>query len=335
MATVTLEDWESFGRDQAELHFLQTAEWGRVKSRFGWEAVAIIRQGLGVQILFRRLPLGLSVAYIPRADPRLADASASDIWAEIDALGRERRSVFCKLEIDSWEHSDGTAAEDVGRLPRFGRNGPSIQPRRTITVDLRPAEGEILAQMKPKCRYNIRLASRKGVTVHPWDDIDGFHKLCSLTGRRDGFSAHPKEYYRMVFNAFRVTGSCELFVAQFESTPLAAILVLSRGSRAWYVYGGSAEIERDRMPAYALQWEAMRWAKARGCEVYDLWGVPDAEESELEAGFEHRGDGLWGVYRFKRGFAGELRRSPAALDRVYQPLLYSLYRKRVGMAASP
>jgi peptidoglycan pentaglycine glycine transferase (the first glycine) len=102
------------------------------------------------------------------------------------------------------------------------------------------------------------------------------------------------------------------------------LMAFARGDRAWYFYGASTEEERNRMPAYLLQWEAMRWAGSRGCRWYDLWGVPDAEEEELEANFTQRADGLWGVYRFKRGFGGELKRSAGAWDRVYQPLLYRL-----------
>jgi lipid II:glycine glycyltransferase (peptidoglycan interpeptide bridge formation enzyme) len=79
-----------------------------------------------------------------------------------------------------------------------------------------------------------------------------------------------------------------------------------------------------------LQWEAIRWAKARGCEEYDLWRVPDENEETLEANFETRHDGLWGVYRFKRGFGGQLNRAAQALDRVYNPLLYKLYLWRIG-----
>ncbi|HOG79264.1 MAG TPA: peptidoglycan bridge formation glycyltransferase FemA/FemB family protein, partial [Anaerolineaceae bacterium] len=91
--------------------------------------------------------------------------------------------------------------------------------------------------------------------------------------------------------------------------------------------------ERNRMPAYLLQWEAMHWAADQGCEVYDLWGVPDEAESVLEAQFTERADGLWGVYRFKRGFGGQLLRTAGAWDRVYQPALYRLYgwyRRRSG-----
>jgi lipid II:glycine glycyltransferase (peptidoglycan interpeptide bridge formation enzyme) len=107
-------------------------------------------------------------------------------------------------------------------------------------------------------------------------------------------------------------------------------MVFSHGKRAWYVYGASNDEERNRMPTYLLQWEAMRWAKMRGCSEYDLWGVPDDEEGTLEAGFESRSDGLWGVYRFKRGFGGTLRRAAQARDRVYQPLLYKLYESIKG-----
>lgn len=84
------------------------------------------------------------------------------------------------------------------------------------------------------------------------------------------------------------------------------------------------------MPAYAAQWAGMRWAKGRGCTTYDLWGVPDADEATLEAGFTDRQDGLWPVYRFKRGFGGEVRRTVGAADRVYNGLLHRLYVWRRG-----
>jgi lipid II:glycine glycyltransferase (peptidoglycan interpeptide bridge formation enzyme) len=84
------------------------------------------------------------------------------------------------------------------------------------------------------------------------------------------------------------------------------------------------------MPAYAAQWAAMRWAKAQGCASYDLWGVPDESEEALEAEFADRKDGLWPVYRFKRGFGGELKRTVGAADRVYNNLLHRLYAWRRG-----
>jgi lipid II:glycine glycyltransferase (peptidoglycan interpeptide bridge formation enzyme) len=187
--------------------------------------------------------------------------------------------------------------------------------------------------MKQKCRYNIRLAAKKGVTVHPWEDIESFHRMMLATGERDVFGVHSLAYYRRAYELFHPTGMAELLVAEYEGKPLAALMVFGLGKRAWYFYGASADEARNLMPTYLLQWEAMRWAKRGGCESYDLWGVPDEDEATLEASFETRHDGLWGVYRFKRGFGGELRRAAGALDRVYNPLLYRLYQWRMGRGA--
>ena len=184
--------------------------------------------------------------------------------------------------------------------------------------------------MKPKCRYNIRLAEKKGITVRAWDDIPAFHEMMTVTGGRDKFGVHSQEYYQRAYELFHPKGTCELLVAEFEGKPLASLMVFANGKRAWYVYGASNDQERNRMPTYLLQWEAIRWAKARGCDEYDLWGVPDENEEALEAQFESRHDGLWGVYRFKRGFGGEVKRAAQAADRVYNPLLYWLYTKLVS-----
>jgi lipid II:glycine glycyltransferase (peptidoglycan interpeptide bridge formation enzyme) len=185
--------------------------------------------------------------------------------------------------------------------------------------------------MKQKCRYNIRLAEKKGVVVRPWRDVPAFHEMLVTTGKRDGFAVHSTNYYQRAYELFHPAGTCELLTAEFEGRPLAALMVFARGRRAWYVYGGSTDRERERMPNYLLQWEAMRWARSRGCEEYDLWGVPDEEESFLESEFEERQNGLWGVYRFKRGFGGRVRRAAPAVDRIYDPLLYRAYLLRASM----
>jgi lipid II:glycine glycyltransferase (peptidoglycan interpeptide bridge formation enzyme) len=151
-----------------------------------------------------------------------------------------------------------------------------------------------------------------------------------ITGGRDEFGVHSREYYQQVYERFHPRGECELLIAEYEGQPLAGVIVFARGPRAWYFYGASSNEYRELMPTYLLQWEAMRWARQRGCTQYDLWGVPDEDEETLEANFTTRSDGLWGVYRFKRGFGGQLCRAPAAWDRVYQPLLYRLYLWRMG-----
>ena len=245
----------------------------------------------------------------------------------MDAVCKKRRAVFLKIELDAWDSVP--VSIDTSHIVLRTSNY-NIQPPRTIVVDLRGTEEEILARMKQKTRYNIRLAQKKGITVRPWDDLPAFHQMMLVTGGRDGFGVHSLEYYQRAYNLFHPAGMAELLVAEYEGIPLAALMVFAHGRRAWYMYGASNDQERNRMPTYLLQWEAMCWARSKGAEEYDLWGVPDADEETLEAQFTERSDGLWGVYRFKRGFGGELKRAAQAMDRVYNPLLYKLYLWRMA-----
>ncbi len=325
MPIVSLTDWNHFLSQHPSAHLLQTGEWGELKSAFGWKPVRVISGNVGVQILFRKLPLGFTIGYIPKpVDSDQLSVNSERFWKEIDSVYRKHNAIFCKLEPDSWDRQF-TIHHSAFRISLH-----NIQPPRTIIINIKDDEETILARMKPKTRYNIRLAEKKGVTVRAWDDIQAFHKMMLVTGGRDGFGIHSLEYYKRAYELLHPKGLGEILVAEYEGKPLAALFVARNGHRAYYLYGASTDEERNRMPTYLLQWEAMKWAKARGCEEYDLWGVPDEDEATLEANFEIRHDGLWGVYRFKRGFGGELKRAAQAMDRVYNPLLYWAYLKFIG-----
>ncbi len=331
---ITASEWNTFVASHPQGHILQTPAWADLKCAFGWSAARVgIRQTgatpgdgagspiiAGAQILFRPLPLGLAtIAYIPEG-PLVDwhdDSLVGFLFNALDNVCRSANAIFLKIEPPTAHFKLQTS--------NFKPSPHPIQPRRTLVVDLRPDESAILDSMKQKTRYNIRLAAKKGVTVSPSDDLDTFVQLMQVTGQRDRFGVHTAAYYRKAYELFHPTGRAQLFVATYEGQPLAGLMLFTLGRRAWYFYGGSSDAERNRMPAYLLQWEAMRWAKARGCTEYDLWGVPDEDEDTLESNFESRADGLWGVYRFKRGFGGALVRSPGAFDRVYSPLLYKLY----------
>ena len=323
MPTASLSGWKQFLTAHSNAHLLQTGEWGELKSAFGWRPVRIVSGEAGVQVLFRELPLGFTIGYIPKANP------GEPLWDEIDSVCKQNRAIFLKLEPDLWESDQ--LNHDIPITDYQLINSPhNIQPPRTIIIDISGSEEQILARMKQKTRYNIRLAEKKGVTVQPWDELDSFHRMMLHTGGRDGFGVHSLEYYRLAYDLLHSEGMCEILVAEYEGKPLAALFVARHGKRAYYLYGASTDEERNRMPAYLLQWEAMKWAKVRGCAEYDLWGVPDEDEATLEAKFEKRQDGLWGVYRFKRGFGGELKRAAQAMDRVYNPLLYWAYLRFIG-----
>jgi len=334
MPIISLSDWNQFLTVHPNAHLLQTGEWGELKSSFGWKPVRLVSGQAGVQILFRKLPLGFTVGYIPKlAISFQPSALSQEFWREIDSVCKKNRAIFLKLELDLWndQRLDTLALSEVEGWSAAFRSSPhNIQPPRTIIVDIKDSEDEILAGMKQKTRYNIRLAEKKGVTVRAWDDIASFHKMMLLTGGRDGFGVHSLEYYKRAYELLQPRQMGELLLAEYEGKPLAALFVARNGNRAYYLYGASTDAERNRMPTYLLQWEAVKWAKAHGCEEYDLWGVPDEDESVLEANFETRNDGLWGIYRFKRGFGGQLKRAVQAQDRVYNPFLYWAYLRLMG-----
>jgi lipid II:glycine glycyltransferase (peptidoglycan interpeptide bridge formation enzyme) len=349
MPIVSLSEWNQFIASHPNTHLLQTGEWGELKSEFGWKPIRLIEGNVGAQILFRRLPFGLTVGYIPKGPvcKSALSADSATFWRQIDTVCKKNRAVFCKFELDAWDTDEVKLASPehllppdlvmpplsllVGALFKYGwrMSQRNIQPPRTMVIDLKGSDEDILLRMKQKTRYNIRLAEKKGVTVRAWDDLESFHKMMLVTGGRDRFGVHSLAYYKRAYQLFS-PGMCRLLVAEYDGKPLASIMVFARDHRAWYVYGASTDEERNRMPTYLLQWEAIQWAKTRGCVEYDLWGVPDENEEILEANFESRHDGLWGVYRFKRGFGGQLKRAVQAMDKVYNPLLYWAYLKFIG-----
>jgi lipid II:glycine glycyltransferase (peptidoglycan interpeptide bridge formation enzyme) len=247
----------------------------------------------------------------------------TDLLDEIDRVCQENNAIVLYIEPDDWE-TDFNATPLISK--GFEKSQISIQPRRTILVSLAGEEEEWLERMKQKTRYNIRLAEKKDVVIKKTADVAAFNQLMKVTGERNAFGIHNDEYYRNVYGQFSTGDMCELLIAYYQGTPLAGLMVFFRGNRAWYFYGASSDLERNRMPAYLLQFEAMRLAKEHGCSIYDMWGVPDLDEEILEDQFTSRNDGLWSIYRFKRGFGGEMKRSTGVYHKVFRRIPYHLYQ---------
>jgi peptidoglycan pentaglycine glycine transferase (the first glycine) len=334
-------EWDAFVANHPHGSILQTTNWARLKNRFGWTShrVWMRQEGqlvAGAQVLFRSAAAGLvKMAYVPHG-PLVNwddDEQVTILLNQIDQAVYEKGASILKIEPLLWQN-EMTAAQWQAICQRHNLlpDSDTIQPPNTVMVDLRPSPDDILAQMKQKTRYNIRLAAKKDVTVRQGSlkDIPAFNKLMRQTGERDQFGVHTPMYYHAAFEIFQPMGQVALFLAEFEERPLAGVMVFALGGTAAYLYGASSNEERQRMPTYAVQWAAMEWAKARGCQRYDLWGIPDAPEEELENNFTDRHDGLWGVYRFKRGFGGQIQRTVGAADRVYNKLVYKLYQWRRG-----
>lgn len=327
-------NWNRFLSRYPNVHLLQSSDWGKFKENFGWEVYHLIHPDWGAQVLVRQFLRIFRFAYIPKGpvgDEKLLEEWVYDqappefsllLLEQVRRFCQEKRVAFLKIEPDV------LLRDSVGvDCPKgFVLSTHTIQPLRTILVDIHRGEDEILARMKQKTRYNIRLAERKGVKVQPSNDIDLFYQMMKTTGNRDRFGIHSRNYYEQVFKIFNERGQCELFLAYYETKPIAGLMVFAYGNRAYYFYGASLDEHREVMAPYLLQWRAILWAKEKGCTVYDLWGIPDYDEDILEQQFEQRKDGLWGVYRFKRGFGGKVVRSAGAYDYIASPLVYALYR---------
>lgn len=319
-------EWDAFVHAQPRAHLLQTSAWGGLKSQFGWGA-RIIALGDGQRIqagaltLTKPLPLGLgAMAYVPMGGYVSDDGDYARLWA---AIRKETGAAFLKLE-------PGLCAElEATELARMGfRESPqTIQPPRTIVIDIADADDAIMRRMNQGTRRKIRKSLKSGIDFAEGSraDLGAFSRLMTRTGERNQFGVHSQAYFESAFDLL-LPAYGTLLLARHEGDLLAAIMVFALGENAWYLYGASARGKNNLYASYGIQWAAIQWAKARGCRQYDLWGAPDFDEATLEAQFKERGDGLWGVYGFKRGFGGIVRRSLGAWDKAFNPVIYAAYR---------
>jgi len=301
-------------------------------------------------LLKRRIPIAgfaarLNILYIPKG-PLMDwtdDPLRKRVLDDLQSYAKEQGAIFLKIDPDvvlgTGIPEGSPTSPDVGiynggqavmsDLKRRGWlfSSDQIQFRNTVLIDLSPSENEMLARMKQKTRYNVRLAARKGVTVRPgtMDDLPMLYKMYAGTSVRDGFVIRDEEYYRTVWQTFMQSSifnrkssnpHAEPLIAEVDGEPVAAIFVFYFAGRAYYLYGMSREIHREKMPNYLLQWDAMRRAKGAGCDVYDLWGAPDKFDES---------DSMWGVFRFKEGLGGQVMRTLGAWDFTPRPFWYKMY----------
>jgi lipid II:glycine glycyltransferase (peptidoglycan interpeptide bridge formation enzyme) len=204
--------------------------------------------------------------------------------------------------------------------PPFIRAGADVQPPDTVLIDLADPGEDLLAGMKPKWRYNARLALKRGVTLRRAGEegVEQFYALLKETAGRDGIAIHGIEYYRTLFSHDSAPApDIRLYLAEHEGDVLAGIVTLFRGKEAVYLYGASSDKKRNLMAPYALQLKAMEDARAAGCEIYDLFGIPPTEDPDHP---------MAGLYRFKTGFGGRIIHRSGSWDMPYRPLAYRLFR---------
>jgi peptidoglycan pentaglycine glycine transferase (the first glycine) len=309
---------------------LQTWMWGDLKSRWGWRPVRLVWNRDGVtcaaaQVLVRPLAAGRGFAYVPHGP--IADRQDLATWGHtldgLEAWARSRRAVVLKVELD-------IAASNLDLRQLLEQRGwtvshEAIQFPHTMLSDIQAPPAELLAAMKPKTRYNIRLAERRGVeiSVGGVEHIDALWALYRETADRDGFAVRTSAYYRDAWTAL-LTGAgspteprAAVVLARYEGVPLAANLTVVLGETAYYMYGATASVGRDHMPAYLAQWHAVLWSREAGARTYDWWGAPTVLAES---------DPLWGVARFKAGFGARRHERLGPWDYAPSAIAYRVYR---------
>jgi len=293
----------------------------------GWKANAFdCRHGSGsfaLLVLVRSLPLGQRLAYVPHGPETPEPAEGREAF--LTALARALRPhlkgcLFVRFDLPwgSWSRMPA----DLKRGGGLSKAPVDIQPPDTVILDLAYAEEALLAAMKAKTRYNISLAAKRGVEVEEGtlEDLPAWYSLYRETARRDRITLHSFDYYREQFLlASRVRSpELKLLLARYRGELLAGIIVALHGEEAVYLYGASSDARRNLMPSYALQWEAIRLARRRGCCTYDLFGIPPSEDPAHP---------MHGLYRFKTGFGGRILNRLGCYDYSYSRAGCAIYRQ--------
>ena len=341
--SVTRAEWDDWLADSpGGGHVLQSYEWGEFKRRLGWRPVRLVLErddgevaGVGQFLAYDTAPVPGALWYCTKGPwlPWDDEEAVRAFFEGVRGLAGREGAHTVKIEPEVLE-GEKKARDLLGGIG-FRKARYDLNQKTTLVVDLGLPEEELLARMKGKTRYNVRLAARKGVEVvepefeEAWETFYGFMKD---TADRAGYPIRrSQEYLHDNMRDMHHAGRGHLFFAVHEGTPLAGIYVYTFGHKCWYIHGGSSNEKRNLMPNYLLQWEAMDWARQRGLTYYDMVGMPRPENLNED-------DSMWGVYRFKAGFGGEIADFLGCLDLPirsvraaawyrFEPVYYRLYQK--------
>jgi serine/alanine adding enzyme len=327
----------------------QSWAWGDLKSHFGWQPlrIATADKTAAAQVLIRPYR-GLAVAYVPRG-PVLSGNAVVDngLFEAVVRAAKSHRAAFLRFEPDVLEN-DAAAEPLRDSLLGLGfkTSDRTLQPRSSIRLDLSPSEDQLMAAFSKGHRADIRRAERDGVEVRVGApaDADVLHQMLVATNTRKSFGFHSAGYYRQLLHDFG--DDARIQVAQLDGTPVAASLIMAFGHNGIYLAAGSTAAGLEHRAAHLLQWHAIRWAKERGALTWDLWGIADARgRHELAAASNSmsaadldkldataKSDPLDGVFRFKKGWGGQVVRTLPAFDRVFVKPAYWYWQWRRGEA---
>ena len=324
------EKYIEFLQKHKKGHFLQSPEWAKVKSE--WiNKVILVEDEKGnikgsMSLLIRNFKNITSIMYSPRGpvcDPHDKETFEA-LVKDAKELAKQYKSFIFRVDpdISNEDEEFKKIAREIGfKIKEDVKDfNEVIQPRYVFRLDVAgKTEEELLKSFHEKTRYNIRLASRKGVTVREGnrDDLKIFHKIMIETGVRDNFLIRPLEYFEKMYDEL-APKYMKVLIAMYEDKPIAAVIPIIYGNKVWYLYGASSNEYRNVMPNYLLQWEQIKLALANNCDIYDFRGV---------SGHVDENHPQYGIYKFKKGFNGDFVEFVGELYMVLNPFMNFMYDK--------
>lgn len=327
-------EWNTLTLQEPFFALMQSWEWGEYKNKLGWQ---VLRIGVeengsliaGAQLLIKPFPMKLaSIAYIPRGP--FGFWQDEDVFSllmnTIDEIAADCHAVFLKVEPAAPPEA---STETLFKHHDFRRSCKCSQPLTTLIMNIDQDDESILRCMRNSTRRKIFAAERKGVQIKAGEinDLPDFYRLMKLTACRAGFPPKSFDYYATELKTFMDCNRAGFFLAYYQGTLLSAHIVYSYGPHAAFFHQVSSGKFCNLNANCLLVWEDIRWAKSRSCRTFDLWGIPDDIDDpscdEEQSNQPERTDGLWGVYKFKRGFCKDVVKFCGSYDRVYKPLLYN------------
>ena len=324
------EAYKEFLSNHERCNFQQSLEWGNVKEAWEKQVIlstdekGIIRGSLCVWI--RKIPIFGNIMYSARGP--VCDIHSEEVLKDLtegaNELAKKYNAFVLRIEPDIKKEDTEfrKIVENLGyKIKDDSKNfKDEIQPRFGFQLDIKgKTEDEILKNCHQKTRYNIRLASKKGVVIKEGtrEDLADFHKIMVETGERDDFIIRSLSYFQKMYDELVPSGHMKLLMAYHEDKPIAGIIPIIYGRKVWYLYGASSNSHRNLMPNYLLQWTMIKEAIERKADVYDFRGV---------SGVVDENHPQYGLYRFKKGFGAEFTEFIGEVYMPYQPLKYRLYK---------
>lgn len=325
------EEWNGLlQRLGGQMH--QSWQWGEFKRKQSWLVERVLvdsAAGTGMAQLLIKKRGPFSTVYVPRGPIVRGDSRRVlvELFDEIEAIGRKHHAIRLSVEPEMPLELDAL----TGRYEVI-TGGHRYSPGRTVIVPLVDDQA-LLAQMHASKRREVRRAERRGIVVEkraPDDDsIRMFHALMQDMGSRNQIRISPPENFYDYLLEFGDDSA--LMFSIVDGKNAAALIAGKFGDRAVYLWGASSSEHRVPGAAAYLQYQAMRWARDRGCSEYDLWGIPEADPVSLIGPdgkpIRSIGEDVSGLYRFKVELGGETHRLPPPFEIRYRPRLVWMFQQ--------